>query len=426
LARAVIIAAPCSGSGKTVLTLALLRAFRRRGVAVASAKAGPDYIDPRFHAAASGRPCYNLDVWAMPRPRLYRYLRKLADGADLIIIEGVMGLFDGPEAGLGSTADLADMLGTPVALVVDCSAMAQSIAPLVEGFASFGGAERKLALILNRVASDRHERVLRNALGNRRVLAAIRRAAAFELPSRHLGLVQASEHPELEAFLERAADRIEASLDLDELMGFARELGLEEPDPGPLPPLGRRIALAQDAAFAFAYPHLLDDWRDAGADLLPFSPLADEAPTAAADAVFLPGGYPELHAGRLARNSRFLSGLRAAAQRGALIYGECGGYMVLGEGLIDAAGTRHPMAGLLPTVTSFADRKLHLGYRQLETAEPLPLGRLLSAHEFHYSTEITRGAGRPLFEAVDARGEPVGAMGLARDNVMGSFAHILA
>jgi cobyrinic acid a,c-diamide synthase len=192
-----------------------------------------------------------------------------------------------------------------------------------------------------------------------------------------------------------------------------------------LPPLGERIAVARDVAFAFAYPHLLGDWRAAGADLAFFSPLADEVPPSDADAVYLPGGYPELHAGRIAAASRFRAGVEDAARRGALVYGECGGYMVLGEHLEDADGTRHRMLGLLPLATSFAARRLHLGYRRLAPLGGLPWSGALAAHEFHYATILAEDDGDPLFDAATADGAPLGPIGRRHGRVMGSFAHVI-
>ena len=318
----VILAAPSSGAGKTTVTLALLRLLARQGMAVRGAKSGPDYIDPKFHEAACGAPCPNLDAWAMSPARI----AGLASGDGMLVIEGAMGLFDGaPPEGRGAVADLARMLDLPVVLVVDAGRMAGSIAPLVAGFAGFDA--------------------------------------------------------------------------------------------------GVRIGVANDAAFAFAYPHLLEDWRRAGAEVIPFSPLADEA-LPPCDFLYLPGGYPELHAGRLARAEAFMRSVKTAAQD-VDIYGECGGYMMLGEGLVDAEGHRHAMLGLLGLETSFAQRKLHLGYRSLTPVGGSPFGALpLSGHEFHYATTL-RAAGDPLFEARDAEGGALGAAGLRRGRVCGSFAHVI-
>ncbi len=421
MAKAVVIAAPSSGSGKTLVTLGLLRAMRNRGLRVASAKVGPDYIDPRFHEAASGRPCFNLDPWAMGRSRVAALLAALAQGSDLIIIEGVMGLFDGPEGARGSTADLAEDLGLPVLLIVDASHQSQSIAALVHGFATFRPAVKLAGVILNRVAGGRHEAILRRALGPQ-VIGALRRNDSLALPSRHLGLVQAQEHQELENFIETAASAVARGTNLNQLLTIAAQLPDESVIRGFLPPLGQRLAVARDEAFAFAYPHLLQGWQEAGAEILTFSPLSDEAPAPDADAIFLPGGYPELHAGRLAANSAFLNGLRSAQ---GPIYGECGGFMVLGEGLIDKDGNAHAMAGLLPLNTSFAARKLSLGYRQLKPLPGAPWTAILRGHEFHYSTIAAEGAAGRLFAASDAAGNDLGAIGLRRGKIMGSYAHVI-
>ncbi|PHP29203.1 cobyrinate a,c-diamide synthase [Limimaricola cinnabarinus] len=416
-----LIAAPSSGSGKTTVTLGLLRAWARRGVAVRGAKSGPDYIDPRFHEAACGAPCFNLDAWAMGPDRIVA----LAGGSDTLVVEGAMGLFDGaPPEGRGASADLARMLGLPVVLVIDAARMAQSVAPLVAGFAGFDPAVSIGGVILNRVGSPRHEAMLRRALSGIgvKVLGAVPRDAQLAHPSRHLGLVQAHERPDLDAFLDCAADLVEGHLDLDGLAALASTAAAMPSCEGPrLSPPAQRIALAQDRAFAFAYPHLLADWRSRGAEILPFSPLADEA-VPKADLVLLPGGYPELHAGRLAAADTFMQSLRNAPEAND-IYGECGGYMVLGECLTDAEGRPHRMAGLLRLSTSFATRKLHLGYRQVKTAQG-PFAGAWAAHEFHYATTVS-AEGDALFEARDAEGMELPPMGLREGRVFGSFAHLI-
>jgi len=434
--QGLIVAAPASGSGKTTITLGLLRALRRNGIDVRSAKVGPDYIDPAFHAAATGYPCPNLDSWAM-RPET---LAAACPGdAELVVVEGVMGLFDGANLGEehdpwgdGSTASIARLTGWPVLLVVDAARQAQSIAALVSGFARFDPAIRLAGVILNKVASDRHEEMLRRALleGGQPVLGAVRADRAIERPSRHLGLVQAGEHPDLEAFLDQAADRMAEDLDLDAIRAAAlpgTRSGAAPASP-PLPPPGQRIAVARDAAFAFSYPHVLDGWRAAGAEIVFFSPLGDEAPAEDADAVYLPGGYPELHAERLAAAAAFAAGMRRRADAGATIYGECGGYMVLGECLVDAGGRAHPMLGLLPHATSFAAPKRHLGYRIAEalTGTPFgPAGSVWRGHEFHYASTIGSVAGPQLFRISDASGAELGTIGGCRGTIFGSFLHLI-
>lgn len=425
--RGLVIAAPSSGQGKTTATLAILRALARRGVDVRPFKAGPDYIDPRFLAAAAGREARNLDPWGMRAATLRGQLATAA-GADLALVEGATGLFDGALDGTGSTADLAAMFGLPVVLVVDARGMGASAAALVDGFRRHRGDVDVAAVLLNRVGSARHEGLLRRALGGVEVVGCLPRDDGLVVPSRHLGLVQAAEHPGLEVFLERAADLADAGVDLARLTALARPARLDG-DVGdtPLPPLGQRIAVARDEAFAFAYPAVLEGWRQAGAEVVPFSPLGDEGPDVGADAVYLPGGYPELHAGRLAGNGRFLAGLRAAAGRGAFIYGECGGYMALGERLVDREGCSHAMAGLLPVVTSFAEPRRHLGYREIVAAAGTRLGEAgarFRGHEFHYASELER-QGAALFGAWGADGERLGERGCVVGSVAGSFLHLV-
>lgn len=433
-----ILAAPASGSGKTLATLGILRAFARRGVRVASAKVGPDYIDPCFHAAATARPCLNLDTWAMRDDTLAGLAGELAHASDLIVAEGVMGLFDGAMVPFGterdgSTAALARLSGWPVVLVVNVKGQAASAAAVVRGFAAHDPRVRLAGVIFNNVGMGRHLDILKEATAaaapGLRVLGGIPRTPDLSVPERHLGLVQAHEHPDLPGFLDAAADLIEASLDLDALQAIARPATLPSaPAPKPLPPLGQRIAVARDVAFAFAYPAVLDGWRAQGAEISVFSPLADEAPDAAADAVYLPGGYPELHAGRLSANATFLSGVRAAVRGGAAAFGECGGYMVLGDAITDADGVAHPMLGLLPVATSFAKRRLHMGYRVATLAAPSalgPRGIRFRAHEFHYASIVSESDSDRLFTVVDASGEARGAVGLARGRVAGSFMHLI-
>lgn len=437
MSKGLIIAAPASGSGKTTVTLGLLRALRRKGIDVASAKVGPDYIDPAFHAAATGHPCVNLDSWAM-RPETLS--AALSPEPALTIVEGVMGLFDGAHLGSnsdpladGSTASLARITGWPVLLVVDAGKQAQSIAALTDGFARFDPDVCLAGVILNKVGSEKHEAMLRQALtaAGHPVLGTVRSDKQIARPSRHLGLVQAGEHPDLEDFLEAAADRMSEGLDLDAIMAAASP-GTTAPRRGraspSLPPLGQKIAVARDAAFAFTYPHILDGWSRAGAELSFFSPLADEAPAYNADAVYLPGGYPELHAGQLAGAARFLSGLRAAASGGGKIYGECGGYMTLGAVLTDADGIAHRMAGLLPHETSFAEPKRHLGYRIASMLADTPLGpagSLWSGHEFHYAATVGTTGAAPLFRISDASGSDLGEIGARIGTVFGSFMHLI-
>ncbi|CAN7464556.1 cobyrinate a,c-diamide synthase [Pararhizobium sp. LjRoot238] len=424
-----LIAAPSSGSGKTTVTLGLMRALRNREIASAPGKAGPDYIDPAFHTAASGRACLNYDPWAM-RPDLLRANAEAATAnGEALIIEAMMGLYDAAADGTGSPADLAALLELPVILVVDCARMAHSVAALVRGYASHRDDVHVSGVILNKVGSDRHEKMLRDALEtvDMPVFGVLRQNDALKLPERHLGLVQAGEHGELDAFIERAAMFVEQGCDLDAVLSAARSGSSHrlKTDVLPLKPLGQKIAIARDIAFAFCYEHLLSGWRKAGAELSAFSPLANEAPAEDADAIYLPGGYPELHAGILANAARFKSGMARARDRGARIFGECGGYMVLGDGLVAADGARYDMLGFLPLSTSFAERKRHLGYRRVRPLDTSFFDGPLMAHEFHYASILSEGDADRLFDTSDATGTQLGSAGLRRGQVAGSFMHII-
>ena len=419
-----LIAAPSSGSGKTTVTLGLLRALSRRGIAVTPGKAGPDYIDPAFHAIACGGTCLNYDPWAM-RPELLAYQ---AGGEGPLVIEAMMGLFDGAADHTGSPASLAKLLGLSVVLVVDCARLSHSVGAMVRGFLSYDPDVRIAGIILNKVGSLRHESMLLAGLKGLAVpiLGIIRQDKLLGLPERHLGLVLAQEIDGIEAFMNHAADVVSETCDLDALARLsAREVGKPARPDCLIPPPGGHVAIARDEAFAFAYPHLMDGWRAQGASLSFFSPLGNEAPDSTADAVFLPGGYPELHAPRLSAAARFRSGMQRAATAGMVIYGECGGYMALGEALVDASGAEWPMLDLLPLTTSFATRKRHLGYRRVKAVAGPFAGTRFNAHEFHYSTVVHEGQAERLFDAVDAAGEAVGLAGLARANVFGSYMHLI-
>lgn len=423
-----------SGAGKTTIALGLMRALARRGLRVAPCKCGPDYIDPAFHQAATGRESLNLDSWAMDEELLARLALRAGEEADIVIAEGAMGLFDGAPgepARTGASADVAAHTGWPVLLVHDVSGQAQTAAAIARGVASHDERVRLAGVVLNRVGSERHRKLAQEAIESCgiRVVGSLPRDEAIALPERHLGLVQAGETAELEARLDAFADRIEAHLDLEAVIAAAAppQTAVARAPLDALPPPGQRVAVARDDAFSFVYPHLTRAWREAGAELAFFSPLADEPPPASCDACWLPGGYPELHAGAIARAENFLKGLRSfAADRP--IHGECGGYMVLGRALTDADGHPHAMAGLLDLETSFAQRKLHLGYRQARLAHACPLGpagALLRGHEFHYAT-ILHEKGFPFSYVTDAYSDEERPAGLRAGLVTGSFFHAIA
>ena len=434
-AKGLIIAAASSGSGKTTVTLALLALLKRHGVAVASCKVGPDYIDPQFHARATGRPCFNLDSWAMRPATLAHLMQQAAREAELLIVEGVMGLFDGApsDADLapGSTAEIAARTRLPVVLVLRAKGIGATAAALLQGLKRHHRDVQIAGVIFNEVGGERHRAMLVQAAA-RADLPVLGYLPAFDdiaLPSRHLGLVQAREHDSFDRYLDRLSAHFAPHLELDALRALATAPMITQSEAvRTIPPLGQRIAVADDVAFGFSYAATLLGWRAAGAEIVPFSPLAGQAPDHAADAIYLPGGYPELHAGTLAANAGFMLGLRQAARKGTAIYGECGGYMTLGEGLIDAEGRRHAMAGLLPVVTSFAERKLHLGYRQATLLADSPVGlagRAFRGHEFHYATVVSEGPGESLFAVEDAACRNLGRQGRRQGSVFGSFLHLI-
>ncbi|MET3790008.1 cobyrinate a,c-diamide synthase [Aquamicrobium terrae] len=433
-ARAIIIGAPRSGAGKTSVTIGLLRALARRGLRVRGAKSGPDYIDPGFHEAATGLAGVNLDSWAMAPSLLNGLARRAAEDADIVVLESAMGLFDGipgTPGRSGAASDLAALYGIPTLLVLDVSGQSTTVAAVAKGFATYRPEVRIAGVVLNRLGSERHRRLCAEAVEalGLPVVGAIERDPTLTMPERHLGLVQAGEHDDLMAFIDRMADMAERSIDLDAVIELAAPLSPQDGDFAcALPPPGQRIALAQDRAFTFLYPHVARHWRDEGAEIVPFSPLADESPGPDCDVCWLPGGYPELHAGTLASAENFRAGMAVFAAEKP-VHGECGGYMVLGEALEDADGVTHRMLGLLGHTTSFAKRKMNLGYRQAHLLADCPLGRAddpIRGHEFHYARVTDPGNDSPIADLADGQGNPLGPSGGRRGHVSGTFFHAIA
>ncbi len=429
-----MIAAPRSGSGKTTVTLGLLRALARRGLKVGSFKCGPDYIDPAFHKVATGRNSYNLDSWTMSGEVLDNNFARGSIGADIIIAEGSMGLFDGVAStgasGDGSSADIAARFGLPVVLVVDASGQSQSAGAVALGFSNFHPHVKIAGVILGNVASERHYNLAKKGVERVgiKVFGGLPRGCVPSIPERHLGLVQAGEIENIEKMIEALAEAMEKDLDIDGILSSPEYISFPNPESRIPNPFVRRIALAYDIAFSFIYEHMLAAWREQGLEILPFSPLDDEIPDMRADMCWLPGGYPELHAEKLAGNQEFLRGLREFAVQKP-VHGECGGYMVLGDAIIDAEGKEWEMAGLLPITTSFAKRKLHLGYRAVRLAADCPIGikdSVVRGHEFHYASIIKQGEAASLGEARDANGALLGSAGMRLGNVTGSFFHFVA
>jgi cobyrinic acid a,c-diamide synthase len=396
-ARTVLIAAMASGQGKTTVTAALARSLTRAGQRVRVFKCGPDFIDPMLLERACGTPVHTLDLWMVGIEECRRRLRDAALDADAVLVEGVMGLYDGAP----SAADLARAFNIPVLAVIDATAMAQTVGAVARGLRDYGPVQLA-GVIANRVASTRHAQMVAQSLRDIPLVGTLPRQAET-LPERHLGLALPHELPQLDAMFDELAD----ALQLDDAAWQSLPC-FEAPERAPAPavaPLlaGRTIAIARDAAFAFVYPANLDTLRALGAQLVFFSPLADEPVPAAADAVWLPGGYPELHAQDLAGANRWRASIAAAFAAKLPIVAECGGMMLLADELIDPDGARWPMAGLLPGVVRMQSRLAGLGAQALAT----PAG-ILRGHTFHYSRFET-----PLAPARHTVRHPSGAEGEA-------------
>ncbi len=414
MARILVVAGTGSGVGKTTVTLGLLEAYRRRGLVVQAFKVGPDFIDAGLHAMITGRPSYNLDGWMCGRDAVLATVARHTGDADVAVVEGVMGCFDGADATGedGSTAQIAKWLGAPVVLVIDASGQSRSAAAVVAGFERFDPALTVGAVIANRVGGEVHGRWLAEAIEascHAAAIGAIPRDDALILPERHLGLVTAAEGLLTPEWRTHVAVTIERHIDLDRLLtlalplssaGFARAIldlggGREESRrqarddrrKGDEVPLRVRLGVAHDVAFQFYYEENLALLREAGAELVFWSPLRDEVPDV--DGLYFGGGYPELHAQRLAGNVGALKTVRRLAEHGLPIYAECGGLMYLAEALEDPDGIAHPMVGLLPATIRMRPRSMTLGYREIRFSSDAPLGRAGAAargHEFHYST----------------------------------------
>ncbi len=437
--RAFVVAGTHSGCGKTLASLGLMAACARRGFTVQAFKAGPDFIDPGHHEAVTGRPSHNLDGWMMGRDAVRGVFRRHAAEADVAIVEGVMGLFDGASGRdeAGSTAELAKWLDLPVVLVVDARAMARSVGALASGFAGYDPDLTLAGVLCNRVGSERHRDLLFDALSGggpglevARPLGFLGRDADLELPSRHLGLVTAGDHALDTATVARLADWMETGCNVGRVLSLCPELDLAAtPIPPDAPASGASpvIAVARDRAFCFAYAENLRLLEAAGARLVFFSPLTDTA-LPRADAVYLPGGYPELHASALAANTAMTGALRALAASGGRIYAECGGFMYLMRSIVDADGREHPMCGVFDMTAAMAERFRALGYREVVTTAPSPLGpawTMLRGHEFHYSHAVSRDSeAEAVYKVMDRVGWLPEAEGFAKGNVLGSYIHL--
>lgn len=427
-----VLAAASSGAGKTTVAVAIAAALRRRGLRVAPFKCGPDYLDPTWHARAAGAPSHNLDGWMMGRDAALATFARAAAGADVALVEGVMGLFDGasPLGEEGSTAEMAKWLGAPVVAVVDASGMARTVAAVAHGLATFDPAVRVEAILANRVGSRGHGDLLREALRPRVLAGALPEVEELRFPERHLGLFAADAAVLGEAALSRWAELAEEWIDLDALLALAREVApVELPTVAAAPPPGAercRIGVAFDEAFHFYYEDNLARLGSLGAALVRFSPVRDAA-LPEVDGLLLGGGYPEEHAGALAANVRMRDAIRAFAQAGRPVYAECGGFMYLARAIRTRDGVEHPMVGLVSGVATVRPRLAALGYAEVETRAPTllgPAGLRFRGHEFRYSELEGIPEGAPRAYAVRRRrgGEPF-PEGYGDGSVLASYVH---
>jgi cobyrinic acid a,c-diamide synthase len=467
----IVVGGTQSGSGKTSITLGLVAALRRRGLRVQTFKVGPDYLDPTYLALASGRPCFNLDSWMTGAEYVRDLVCRVCVDADVAIIEGVMGLFDGadPASMEGSTAEIALLLDSPVALVVDGHGMSRSFAAVVHGFTTFAPGLRIGGVIANRCGSDRHARWIAESLKSVSLpplLGALGRGALPELQSRHLGLVSADSRCLSLETLNALADAVEGAVSLDDLLLLARSAGnlahahpeTEEALPKgqealpkgqeALPkgqealPKGQeaipkgeerkqplvRLGIARDEAFQFYYPDNLAALESLGCELVPFSPMKDTALPRGVHGLYIGGGYPEVHAEALSANRGMIESIQVFAQRGGLIYAECGGLMYLSQGIESLEGNIHQMLGLLPARTRMRPRRKMLGYVEITLGRDSLLGKagqLLRGHEFHYSELASVPEGwETAYKMRYRRSENAVAEGFQRGRVLASYAHV--
>jgi cobyrinic acid a,c-diamide synthase len=438
----IVIAGVASSVGKTTITAGLIAALRQQGLIVQPFKCGPDYIDPTYHECAAGRPCRNLDAWMLDDAQLLEGFSRACRGADIAVIEGVMGLFDGSNwtDERASTAQIAKLLGAPVLLVVDIGGAARSAAAVVLGCQHFDPDLALRGVALNFAGSEGHARGCGEAITAATllpVLGWLPRDSRLQIPERHLGLVPGSEHLNPSALIAEVAAEINQRFDIAAVIDIARTAG-ELPGAIETQPVEHRqnrhrpiISVARDAAFCFYYPENLELLAEAGAAIEFFSPLRGEAPCPDAAGVYLGGGYPELHGSTLASNSGLWRALKELRARDAPIYAECGGFMVLTQGLIDRDGRRWPMAGLIPGVVRMSDKLAALGYRHAVALRPNLLtddGNALRGHEFRYSSWVRDEPVAAEGLAWQMRGTradaPADSGGFAEGNLLASYLHI--
>ena len=431
---AIVIAGVRSGVGKTTIATGIMGALTRRGYLVQPFKAGPDYIDPSYHELACGVPCRNLDTWLLPHRTVLELFQRASARRQLALVEGVMGLFDGHSSlsGEGSTAELAKLLNAPVILVADASKVARSVAAEVLGYQQFDPKLRLAGVILNGVGGPRHLEFCQpqiEATTGLPVLGYLPHREEFVQPERHLGLIPTVEGTVAQQWYDALIAQVEATIDLDFIVQLAASSNppLVEPEVYPAEPQPKRavIATARDKAFSFYYQDSLDLLESWGAELVPFSPLQDSILPQGVGGIYIGGGFPEMLARELAENSPMHAAIRDAVSLGVPVYAECGGLMYLGRRLSDLEGVQHPMVGVIPAVSTMSQRRLTLGYREVESCTDSPLllrGQRVRGHEFHWSTlEQPPDPAQSVYRVVD---EDNRAEGFQVGSVWASYVHI--
>ena len=435
MTSAVVIAGVRSGVGKTTIASGVMGALKRRGLRVQPFKAGPDYIDPTYHTIACGVPSRNLDTWLLPHPVAAEFFHRAAGAADIAVVEGVMGVFDGHSSldEDGSTAELAKLLDAPVILIADAGKVARSVAAEVLGYQQFDPNLRIAGVILNGVGSERHLEFCQpqiEATTGLPVVGWLPRRDDLVQPERHLGLIPTVEGTVMSDWYDSLNAQIEQTIDLDAIIRIAGTAGAPSDSDSPVFPEERQparaaIAVARDRAFSFYYQDSLDLLSAWGAEVVPFSPLDDVSLPDGVGGIYLGGGFPELFAEELSRNDGMLNSMRSAIQRGVPVYGECGGLMYLGNSLSDLDGRQFPMVGAIPVVSSMEGRRLHLGYREVEACAEGPLlraGERVRGHEFHWSVlQNPPGEESAAYRVVNQSGRPEG---FRNGSVWASYIHV--
>lgn len=425
--KGILISGLSSNSGKTIITASILRILYNRGINVRGFKVGPDYIDTAYHEIATNKKAYNIDMWSMRDSTINDIFN--IDG-DFGIVEGVMGLFDGAADGTASSASIALKYDLPIVLIIDAFGQSQSVCAIIKGFNIFDENVKIAGVIFTRIGSIKHEKLLDNAmqkyLPDIKVFGYIYRNDKFEIDNRHLGLVQACENSGLSKKFDELASIVEKSLDINAIINIAHDIKLTDDDVDYIKPLGKKIAVASDKAFNFKYNHIIRAWEKMGSKIYYFSPLNDEEPNIECDALFLPGGYPELFLEQISSNYNFINSVRKFHSDGKIIYGECGGYMVMGKYITGKCGKQFEMLNIFNMATSFGIRKLQLSYCDILVEQNcvFPKGTKLRGHEFHYSVEIENNE-KPLFEVSDVLGISTNKVGCINNNSFGSYIHII-